>query len=462
VKERRDHEERIYDLVEELGDERAVDLLHLLDCAACQGFARNLLRRERTGEPAPDYGGLLKKLEQRTPDLVRQMEAQTAEAKALMDRLLGHLPEERMRLAGTAEFRSLKLAELLLLESWGLQPGEPALSEELARLACRIGQQTWDRPQASARAEEVQARGSVLLANARRLLGDPLAAEDYFRQAAFHLTCPPDAVERAFYCQTLAALRRDQGREDEAAGLLWRATMIYNESSDLLEEGACQAELGFLFVAEDQAHLALPPLTRACEVLDLHADAALAVRARLALAVSHAQLGHKEKALQVLRSARPHYEHMAGSAREMAHVSWMEGKVAALTGNLEDAPGLLDTARKSFLKAGMLYDVGFVSLDLAVARARVRKQESIHDLIHDVVEGFPTDLKQAGVLQALAMMELAVSVGRPKDLEPAAAKAAEMLRRFRRKPLLVFEGIPRRSPAAARSRDSARTEEPVM
>ena len=443
-----DHEERMAELLDELRESHADGLLHLLDCQVCQGAARECLREEpeearRAAEPA--YDRLLQALEERTPGLIREMEEQSAEARRLLERLLESPIDQRAALAGGPGYRNLKLADLLLHESWSFQPAELALSEERARLAFRVATQSYPA-ECAGRVDDVKARASVLVGNARRLAGDRLAAEGYFRQALSYLTCPPDAIERAFYCQMLAALRRDQHRDDETAGLLWRAALLYNENADLLEEAACLAELGFLFVAEDQPHRATLPLSRACEVLDLYRDATLAVRARLALAVCHARLGHSVKAVRILRSARAMYDRVDGSSEEMAQVTWMEGKVAWLTGNLEDAPGLLDTARKRFLKAGKLYDTVFASLDLAAALAKSGRLETLHPLIHDVIEGFPADVGQAGALRVLGRVEAALLGGKRAEMEDVIASAAEMLRRYRRNPLLVFEGLPQ-SPA---------------
>lgn len=442
-----DHEERTVELLEELEEYHSEDLLHLLDCEACQGVAR-----ERIGSPAgaprmarPDYGVLLEELETRTPGLLKEMEEQDSEARALLDKLLGSHAQQRANLAGTPEFRNLKLADLLLYESWTFLPAEPALAEERARLAFRVVAQPYPAGHAS-RINDVKARANVLTANARRLAGDRLGSEDYFRRAASYLTCPPDSIERAFYCQSLAALRQEQGRIDEALGLLWRAALLYGECSDLLEQGACLAELGFLYVAEGQMHRGVMPLTQACEVLALHRDSTLLVRARLGLAVCHARLGHKTKALRSLRAVRALYGRVADSSEEMAHVTWMEGKVALLTGNLEDAPGLLDTARKSFVKRGKLYDAAFASLDLAAALAKARRLETLHPLIHEIAEGFTSDVPQAGVLRVLGKVESALLAGRGAELGEVVDAAAELLRSYRRNPLLVFEGLP--SPSA--------------
>jgi tetratricopeptide (TPR) repeat protein len=452
VTESEDHEKRTAELLDELGEGHAEGLLHLMNCQACQGTARDRLRGEseearRTAEPA--YDRLLAKLEERTPGLLREMEEQSAEARRLLVELLDSTADQRSALAGGPGYRNLKLAELLLQESWSLQPAELELSQERARLAFRIAAQRHP-VECAGRVDDIKARACVLVGNARRLAGDRLAAEEHFRRAVSYLTCAPGAIERAFYCQMLSALRLDQRQDDEAAGLLWRAAVLYNENADLLEEAACLAELGFLFVADDQVHRAVKPLTRACETLELYRDATLAVQARLALAVCHARLGHSAKALDVLRSARAMYDRVDGSSEQMAQVAWMEGKVAALTGNREDAPSLLDTARKSFLRAGKLYDTVFASLDLAAALAKSTRLESIHPLIHDVVEAFPADVEQAGALRVLGRVEAALLGGKRAEMEDVVASSAEMLRRYRRNPLLVFEGLPRTpfSPAA--------------
>lgn len=380
----------------------------------------------------------------RTPSPLKQMEEQAAEARRLFDRLLDAAADQRMALAAGGEYRNLRLADLLLEESLELQPAEPLLSEELAALGFQIAMQSYE-PGLASRVDDAKARASVLIGGARRLAGDRAGAEEAFRCAVTYLTCPPNALERGFYCQQLASLRRDQGRDDEATGLLWRAALIYNENSDLLEEGACLAELGFLFVADDQVHRAVLPLTRACEVLDLHRDATLAVLARLALAVCHARLGEADKAQRILKAARAMYDRVSDSSRQLAHVTWMEGKVAAFTANLEDAPGLLDTARKAFVQQGRLYDAAFAGLDLAAVLARTGRLESLHFIIHDVVEGFRADVGQAGVLRVLGTVESALLRGRRAELDGVITAAAERLRSYRRNPLLVFEGMTRSS-----------------
>ena len=128
-------------------------------------------RRENEGATPAAYDNLLRELEARTPGLLKEMEAQSAEARRLMGLLIGCPLEGRVALLARPEFRSLKLAEALLVESWDLQPAEPELSEEMARLAFQVASQRYE-PAKAGRVDDLKARASVLEGNARRLAGD--------------------------------------------------------------------------------------------------------------------------------------------------------------------------------------------------------------------------------------------------------------------------------------------------
>jgi tetratricopeptide (TPR) repeat protein len=386
-------------------------------------------------------------LKSRPPGLLKQLDDWSAEARQLLGRLMDAPKEQRPALAASDEFRNLRLADLLLEESHDLLPAQPMHSEELAALAFQIAAQHHE-PALARRADDARAQACVLIGAARRLAGNPRGAEKSFSRATVYLTGPTDSLERALYCQQLAALRRDQGRDDEATGLLWRAALIYNEGADALEEGACLAELGLHFVADDQVDRAILPLARAGEVLDLHPDPSLTVLARLGLAVCHARLGEADKAQRLVKTARALYGRVAESPRQLAQVAWMEGKVAALTGNLKDAPGLLNTARKSFIRQERLYDAAFAGLDLAAVLARKGLLDSLRFLIRGVVEGFSPDVGQIGVLRVLGMVESALLRGRRAELGSVIASATARLRQYRRNPLLVFEGLTRKPQAA--------------
>ncbi|MFL6197830.1 MAG: hypothetical protein ACJ76J_01520 [Thermoanaerobaculia bacterium] len=178
-----------------------------------------------------------------------------AEIRQLMNELLAVERHRREEAARQERFRDLVLAELLVAESCRFEESCPEKAEELADLARLIADQAYPGLLA-ARVDRLLARSYALQGNARRLAGDRYGAEQRFREAALALTCPPNAIERAFYCQRLACLREEQGHLDEATALLWRAVGIFGEARALEAQGACLWRLAFLFLNENKLETA--------------------------------------------------------------------------------------------------------------------------------------------------------------------------------------------------------------
>jgi tetratricopeptide (TPR) repeat protein len=320
VKKHSDQERRSRAFLTYLEPEYDDVLLHLLECAECRALAGKLLASQGSLAAAvPPAEAPRKAMLQRPDDATLWR----------LERLLATPPVLRPRLLREEEeFRDLDLAGLLLRRSEAAQPHAPRISEEMARLAFTIAEPMARSPWVG-RSNDVKARACVLIGNVRRLERDTGAAEEMFSRAVFHLTGPPNCRERAFYCRSLALLRADLGQVDEAAGLLWRAALIYRETGERREAGSCLEQLGFLFLEEEQIERAVPPLTQACQALQPPADAAPYVRCALALAYCHAFLGEPETSRRFLHAARALYPHLPeGEPRTQA--AWLEGKVAAL------------------------------------------------------------------------------------------------------------------------------------
>lgn len=383
---------------------------------------------EQAGEPWPggEGGGAGK----------TECASEAAEARRLLERLLGASPLRRPILARSPELASLPLAELLIAESLRAEPRDAERSEELARLAMAIAHQGHPRAEA-ARADSVKARACALAANARRRRQERSVAEEMFRQAAFYLTGPPEAPERAFFCQLLARLRREQGRLDEAEGCLWRAALIYCRRGEAHAEGLCLAELGSALFDEGELDRALPPLERAWEAVDARLAQEPALRAGLMLAVCHAERGDEARALDLVLRTRPLFGgEVAGNLPMLA---WLDGRAALLTGRLEEARGLLETARHGFLSERRLHEAALATLDLALLAAEAGRLGRIHPLYHDLGQFFPLNLRLAGVLRVLDGFGLVALKGKDVDLRAAAATVAARLRRLRRNPSLTLE-----------------------
>ncbi len=399
-------------------------LLHLLECPECQGFARGLLkpggvaaerpREARASRPRPGEGD--------------------EETSRRLERLLAATPAVRSELLRSEELRDLSLAGALLARAEAAQPGNPGRSEELARLAFAVAepmvQDRW-----VGRANDVKARACVLVGNVRRMKRDREGADEMFSKAVFHLTGPPTCRERSFYCRNLALLRADQGQVDEAVGLLWRAALIDRENGELRDEGYGLAQLGFLFLEEEQVERAVPPLTRACQALPMPDDAVLYVRCALALSYCHASLGESERSRRYLAAARGLYP-LLPAGEPKAQAAWLEGKVMALTGAPEDAAVLLDDARRDFIAAGKIHVAARVSMDLVRALAGLGREDRFESILQELDGALPVSLEQIGLYFALAAFVEAAR--RKEDLREVLAVSISRLRCCRRDPILVL------------------------
>ncbi|MFL6236040.1 MAG: hypothetical protein ACJ76N_23110 [Thermoanaerobaculia bacterium] len=422
--EHSDQEQRSRAFLTHLEPEYDDVLLHLLECAECRGLARRLLApRESLAATVP--ANVPGPATRRGPGdkTLRRLE-----------RLLAEPPMLRSRLLEDEEFRDLDLAVLLLERSEVAQPHDPWASEELARLAFAVAEPMVRDPWVG-RSNDVKARACVLVGNVRRLERDTEAAEETFSKAVFHLTGPPNCRERAFYCRNVALLREDQGQVDEAAGLLWRAALIYRETGEPREEGSCLAQLGLLFLEEEEIERAVPPLTQACQALQPPADAVPYARCALALAYCHAALNETEKSRRFLQAARALYPHLP-EGEPRAWAAWFEGKVAALAGAPEEAAERLDEARRVFLAAGKLHAATRISVDLVCVLAGLGREERFDSLLNDLRRALPGDLERIGLFFALTAFVDAAQ--RKQDLREALPVAISRLRCCRRDPILVL------------------------
>lgn len=186
------------------------------------------------------------------------LQASSTEVRQLMNELLALERPRRERTVRQERFRNLLLGELLVAESVRFEEVCPEKAEELAELARWVADQPYTGALA-ARVDRVMARSCAIQGNIRRLAGDLYGAEQRFREAVLALTGPPNAVERAFYCQRLACLRMEQGELEEANSLLWRAVGIFREARDMQSQAACLCLLALVAIHKGKVESGRPP-----------------------------------------------------------------------------------------------------------------------------------------------------------------------------------------------------------
>jgi tetratricopeptide (TPR) repeat protein len=286
------------------------------------------------------------------------------EAEALLAELLSFPCEEQSGALRDPRFESSDLLERLLEASQETQPEDGERSAALAALAAQL------TGQLRKRMDEVLGamfftRATVLRANALRLRGRLVEAEDALGRAAHFLLWPFESSDRAVYCRALGLLRWEQGHLEEAEALLRHAARGFREYLLPQEAGACWALLGLLLLEHNRTPEAVHCLQTGRATFLPEARPWLTLRSGLGLALALADLGHYERAHALLKESWNFY----GPVRdddEKARASWLEGKVCFRIGRLEEAEPILFAVRDHFLAARSLPEAALCSLDLAV------------------------------------------------------------------------------------------------
>jgi hypothetical protein len=415
------------------------DLLHLLTCATCRSWAIGRLLDQRAAPPEEEtqdemYASVLARMEERTPELIEEGRRRSETVDRLFAELMQAPPGERSGVIQQARFRSLDLLERLLEESHAGQLSEPARAAELARLASRLAGLFGQGDEEAAAALP---RAYSLGANARRLEGRLQAADALLAKAVPFLA---GSVERAFYCRTLALLRWEQGRADEAQALLQHTTFLYGLEGMDYEVGACLTILALVLAEEGGRGDPLALLARGWNEMDRDGRPHLALRGGLALAALLAEAGQEERARGVLEDSWRLFSEVTEPA-EMLRVYAGEGRALARLGAREEAAHVLESVRRQLLAEPSPAEAALVSLDLAPVLAESGRADEIEALAEALLSSFPTLPAMLLAAQHLSALAILARDGEPR-LREASFKTAITLRRMFRACGLRIKPLP--------------------
>lgn len=379
------------------------DLLHLLTCPTCRSQAIGRLLDEDSSPEADDtqedvYAGAFARMARETPELIAQARKQREAVEALAAELMEAPPGRRSRMLQGGRFRNPELLDWLLEVSHARQLSDPGQAAHLARLAARLASLLRGDPEALA----ALPRAFCLAANASRLDGRRAAADAALVRAGFFLS---DPAERALHCRTLAVLRWEQGRADEARALLQHASHLYTSEGLDRDAALCSTLSGLHLLETGEAGDALPLLARGWSGMERDQQPLLALRGGLALTVCLARVDQRDRASGVLREAWPLYSAVR-DAVEMVRVYAWEGRALAALGQAEEAQHLLDSVRRKLLDEPALAEATLTSLDLAHLLAANGKAAEIEPLTADLETRFPPTPLRAVALEGLRTLTL--------------------------------------------------------
>lgn len=404
-------------------------LLHLLTCPICRSWVIGRLLEKNAGaeddtEGKATYEEVFVRLEERAPELFERMRSARAEDERLLAEILRAPRGSRLRKIRGHRFRRPGLMDLLLETSHAHLLTDPRLAGDLADLAARLATLLAGEEDMPASA---LSRALCLGAISCRLRRDPKGAEEKIARAASFLA---GSTDRAFYSRTVALLRWEQGRTDEAAALLHHAARLYLLEGLPEEESACLALLGLLQSEGAIPGNALALLHEGWAGMDRELRPLLALRVGLALAFLLAEAGQEEKTRSLLREIWRFHAQVT-DPEEMVRVYWLEARVLARLGDREEARHLLEAVFRKLIEEKSLAESALAGMDLALLFVESGHPEEIRPLAADLESAFAG--APALVLASATFGDFAdlVDRGEPRPREAASATSVALVQVFR-------------------------------
>jgi transcriptional regulator with XRE-family HTH domain/tetratricopeptide (TPR) repeat protein len=260
------------------------------------------------------------------------------------------------------QFQTAGLCELVCDMSLAAACDSAERARRLAELAVEIAERL---PGSEGWRSRLLGYAGFHLANSLRVDGNDLPAAAAALERArgrweAGATDDPGLLNAARVMSLEASLLRAQRRLPEALALLDQALAIdrWGETPSLLlgkarvlfERGDYEPSIGVLSEAVPQIDAEREPRQR-CVALDL-------LLHDLCLLGRHAEAAAKLGELRALGRR-------LGNRLDLLRLAWLEGKIAAGTGRLEEAIATLERVRETFVALNSSYDVALVTVELA-------------------------------------------------------------------------------------------------
>jgi len=363
-------------------------------------------------------------------------ELEDRQAKELWARLARYSFDQQIALVELGQkFRHRGLCRLLCNESLKAARDSADRALALARLALRIAELAPGEPE-----EQANLRGfaGFHLGNALRVKGElKPGAEAAFSHAktlweeGAAVANPLDAVR---ILDLEASFRRDQRRLPEALDLLDRALALdvsgRRAGRLLINRAKTLEEL------DDYAG-AVETLRRAAPLVEREGDPQLLFAQRFNLLFDLTHLGKHAQAAAGL----PEVQALAarnGNALDGVRLTWLEGRIAAGLGRVDEAIVLFSRARSEFAARDIPYDTALVTLELALVYAEQGRTAQVKALARQSGPVFEAQDVHREALAAFALFRRAAEEER--ITVSLLRRLLAYFRQARHDPDLRFEG----------------------
>ncbi len=308
-----------------------------------------------------------------------------------------------------SRFRHPILVDLLIEESRQQLTAEPKAALSLAECACAVALKVEHTTVGPSWAATTIARANGNRANALRVTGERVAAEQLlgFAIHLFETEGNGDPFIAAELASLKASLCFDQRRFDEAEQLLDGAFQTYDFLGEQVDAARILINQGRLFAERAEPEAAIHATMEAARRLDAETDAKLYLAAQYNLSVYLEDLGEYEKAHSLLEKQRPLFEQFQ-DPWTMLRYRWSIGTLARGLGQLEKAATELSAVRDAFIDLGNTFDAALVGLDLALVHLRQSNLGELRQLTDELIPVFLQNNLDREVIGALLLFQQAV------------------------------------------------------
>lgn len=416
-------------------------LTHLLElCPVCcheLEAIREELETEESVPPSNTAEDLFARLQEAAPGIESSIEEERARAETDLQALLRLSPERRLARIQRANrrFRSPFLADRLLEECRQSLPAAYDRALEFARLSYEVALFA-----PSPLREEYCALAKAHQGNALRAAGEIQQARECLDQAR-HTIRNEGVIETLVVAEVdwlEGTLDKDQGRFLRSEGLLMRAAKLFEIVRDPVRAASVRLSLGELYRISGD-------LDRAIAIVQVAENAPeLQDSPRLTWCLIHNRLlylveaGKFAAARQGLMEAYPRYQAFPDTWTQL-RLLWLESKIDAGLGYLEQAAEGFTATRDGFLKQGHGYDAALVSLELALVLLEIGRTQDVRQVAEEISLVFEAQDVHREAMAALLLFQKAAQAEQVTkaligDLRTYLEKARKDPRQVFRKP----------------------------
>ncbi len=276
------------------------------------------------------------------------------------------------------------------------------------------------------RIHDLRALGWAWLANAIRLALDFASAAAAFEQADREwskLRAQPDLVVLAHICCLKGVLQMMRREYAQATEDLDHSCSLFRQSGQACDEALALIHRASVHIYAGNPGEAIEDLREAAGLVDEDQERELAFALRGNLANAFVQAGDAGCAAKELERARQLNRHIDDPLGAIK-LDWIEGDLAELHGDLEQAKSLYKAARAGFNDVDEMRYFGIVSVDLMTIHSQQGEWERVGDLASKTLPLLTSMRLHSETVAAVSLLAEAVKAGTPshrllKDLRVA-------------------------------------------